>query len=87
MAVLSRGRETTLGDIGRIILVSTDALGFPTASLVVTLRDGRKVPYEGEGEIMKFASRLARHAPEVATRIVRELDAHAGVTNYESVVF
>jgi hypothetical protein len=85
---LLRGdRNMTMRDVSRIILVSTDALGPPTRSVLVRLKDGEVISYDGDDEIMGFALRLGQVAPEVANRIVRELAVDEGMTNCEKVIF
>ncbi len=73
--------------IDTITFISDDALGPPTRSLFVRLRDGGAVVYEGDRDIRAFALQIREEAPDAANHIDRELAARDRPRNYEKVVY
>jgi hypothetical protein len=74
-------------DIQSVVLISDDAIGLVTKSLVVTRLDGAMLHYEGHESIREFSAELRNQAPGLADLIEQELDAAGNPNNYEFILF
>jgi hypothetical protein len=73
-------------DVTKLIIISDDASGRLTKTLLITSVNGETHAFQGDS-IKRFTRLLRKEAPDLAERIDREADAAGNPRNYEVTLY